>query len=639
MYVICLHRPVTSFSYTYWSSNAKIVEAKLGKTSTLSSRKQVNGEVASDEEQEEEEEDSSEDEDEDEDGELATEALDNEIFATLNAIRTKDPRVYDKDAKFYSDMTGSETGNAGEKKTTEKPMYLRDYHRQNLLNGGAVAEDAEKDTPKTFAQEQADLKKSVLQEMQAAEQEQEDSDDEEDGDFLVRKPGRENDAIAQKATTTDVQLDVENADKDPETFLSNFLSARAWIPTKTSQFQPFESDDDDEEQRAEELEEAYNFRFEDPNKLNEKLMTHARDTANQFSVRREEKSSRKKKRDAEHEKKEAERRERENERNRLRKLKMEELEEKIAKIKKAAGIKAAKLTEEQWAKFLDENWDDAQWDAEMAKRFGEDYYAEDDAELDGEEDSEGEHSGKKKRKPKKPTWDDDIDIKDLVPDFEDEAVPAVSLTDDEEMDGEDEENEEEDGGHRKKKSRTQEKHDQKRAARKERRRIEEAVERNLDLDPTLLPGATRKNASQFRYRETSPQSFGLTARDILMADDAQLNQFVGLKKLATFRDPERKRRDLKKMGKKARLRQWRKDTFGTEDEPEFVLPQGPATATATTTTPPPTTRHEDEGDEMKVDIREGGGRKKRKRSKKHWRNFGFPAGALLFILNKFCVNT
>lgn len=568
-------------------TTTQTVEAKLGKS--LKPRKTDNDDEPSDEE------DSSDEEDEDEDGELATEALDSEIFATLNAIRTKDPRVYDKDAKFYSEVTESETPDIQEKKK-EKPMYLRDYHRQNLLNGTASEETD--DTPKTFAQEQADLKKNVLKEMQDAANDAS-SDGEEDGDFLVAKSKPDNDGVAQKKT--EIELDVENADKDPETFLSNFLSARAWIPTKVSQFQPFESDDEEEEKRAEELEEAYNFRFEDPNKLNEKLMTHARDTANQFSVRREETSSRKKKREAEREKKEAERRERENQKNRLRKLKMEELEEKVAKIKQAAGLKAAKFTEEEWAQFLDDNWDDEKWEKEMAKRFGEDYYAEEDAELD---DDENESSEKKKRKPKKPTWDDDIDIKDLVPDFEDEeALPGISLTDDEEGEEADAEDGEE-SGRAKKKSRTQEKHDAKRAARKEKRRIEEAVERNLDLDPTLLPGATKKNASQFRYRETSPQSFGLTARDILMADDSQLNQFVGLKKLATFRDPERKRRDLKKMGKKARLRQWRKDTFGTEEEPEFVLSQAPAA-------------DEEKDDEMKVDIREGGSRKKRKRSKKH----------------------
>src|SRR4051812_44626428 len=123
----------------------KTVEAKLGKSST-SSRKQANGDGPSDEE-----EDSSDEEDEDEDGELATEALDSEIFATLDAIRSKDPRVYDKDAKFYSEVTESETPGTQEKKS-EKPMYLRDYHRQNLLNGDA-AEEAE-DAPKTFAQEQ-----------------------------------------------------------------------------------------------------------------------------------------------------------------------------------------------------------------------------------------------------------------------------------------------------------------------------------------------------------------------------------------------------------------------------------------------------------------------------------------------------
>lgn len=567
----------------------------MGKTSASKTRKPATAEGES---EEEDEEDSSDEEEEDEDGELATEALDSEIMATLNAIRSKDPRVYNKDVKFYSETTEAEASGS-EKTKKEKPMYLRDYHRQNLLNGPDA--DESETTPKTFAQEQEDLKNSVIREMNAAENEQS-SDEEDDGDFLVAKSRPDSDGTAQKRS--DVQLDVENADKDPETFLSNFLSARAWIPTKSAQFQPFESDDEDEEQKAEAFEEAYNFRFEDPSKMNERLMTHARDTTNEFSVRREDTSSRKKKRDALREKKEEERRERENQKSRLRKLKMEELEEKVEKIKQAAGLKASTITEEEWAHFLDDNWDDEKWEKEMAKRFGDEYYDAEDHDLDGDGDEES--SGKKKRHPKKPTWDDDIDIKDLVPDFDDEAEPGVTLTDDEEGAADGDENEDdEENAHVKKKSKTQEKHDQKRAARKERRRIEEAVERNLDLDPTLLPGATKKNASRFRYRETSPQSFGLTARDILMADDSQLNQFVGLKKLAAFRDPERKRRDQKKMGKKARLRQWRKDTFGTEDEPEFELKQAPAPV------------QQENGDEMNVDIREGSSRKKRKRSKKH----------------------
>lgn len=40
---------------------------------------------------------------------------------------------------------------------------------------------------------------------------------------------------------------------------------------------------------------------------------------------------------------------------------------------------------------------------------------------------------------------------------------------------------------------------------------------------------------------------------------------MGLKKLATFREPDKKRKDKKRYGKKKRLREWRKDVFGDED--------------------------------------------------------------------------
>lgn len=545
------------------------VEAKYGKSNL--------GKRRADDDASEDSEESS-DEEEDEDGELATEALDAQIMATLNAIRSKDPRVYDKDATFYTALDDDDEDKANSQEKKEKSMTLRDYHRENLLKGVDPAE--EEDAPKTFAQEQADLKDAVVKAMHEAgsDEEMEDADD----NFLVRKSG----PAEVEAPAKETKLDIENADKDPETFLSNFMSSRAWIPEGRGEIHPFESDDDEEVDRAEAFEEAYNFRFEDPSKLNEKIVTHARDTTNNLSVRREEKSARKKARDAERQRKEEEKKQRETEKNRLRKLKTEELQNKVKQIKEVAGLRASEFTDEDWARFLDDAWDDKEWEKEMARRFGEDYYAEEDAE------------GKKH--PKKPEWDDDIDIKDLIPDYEDEEAAKPSLdSDDEEADGDA-------GSGSKKKSKAEEKREQKREARKERMRIEEAVDRNLDLDITLLPGATKKNATRFRYRETSPQSFGLTARDILMADDSQLNQFAGLKKLASFRDAEKKAKDQRKLGKKARLRQWRKDTFGNEEGPEFKFDRVEA-ATA-----------RDEGDEAKVDIREGDGRRKRrKRSKKH----------------------
>ncbi|KAJ2967193.1 hypothetical protein NQ176_g9782 [Zarea fungicola] len=59
----------------------------------------------------------------------------------------------------------------------------------------------------------------------------------------------------------------------------------------------------------------------------------------------------------------------------------------------------------------------------------------------------------------------------------------------------------------------------------------------------------------------------MTARDILLApSDKVLNEFAGLKKFATFREEEKKRKDRKHLGKKARLRQWRRDVFGQDYE-------------------------------------------------------------------------
>ncbi|RDW71228.1 hypothetical protein BP6252_07791 [Coleophoma cylindrospora] len=544
-------------------------------------------------------------EDEDDDGFLATEDLDAEISATLQAIRSKDPRVYDEKVTFYKPIeedTDKDADNADVKK--EKPMYLQDYHRENLLKGYTGAEE-EAEAPRTFAQEQEDLKKTIVKEMHAAADGEAESEEDEDDGFLVRKSKPE----ATKPTmhpsrAARVEVDVTVADKDPETFLSNFMAARAWVPSGGARFQPLESDDEEEDTRAESFETAYNLRFEDPTKSNELLKSYARDVVAAKSVRRDEPNSRKKQRDAQREKKDAEKRERDEERAQLRRLKIEEMEEKLQKVKKAAGLRGKTLKDEDWTNFLDDGWDDSKWEEEMNKRFGEEYYAEEDVASDS--DDETEDAKKKKKKVKKPKWDDDIDIKDLIPEFndEEEAVekPAFTLSDSED----DEADEDEDGEgesttkSKTKKDRQQEKAAKKKAARIERKKIEELVDNKLDFDDTILPGKSSKQPSRFRYRETSPTSFGLTARDILMAPDASLNQFAGLKKMAAFRDVEKKRKDKKYLGKKARLREWRKDTFGNEDGPEIIIGTNAADST--------------EANDDGVDVIEG--KKKKKRSRK-----------------------
>jgi protein KRI1 len=513
-----------------------------------------------------EDSESSSDEDEDDEGFLATEALDAEISATLQAIRSKDPRVYDEKVTFYTPMEENADGSAvaGQK---QKPMFLRDYHRENLLKGNVGVEDEDETAPKTYAQEQEDLKKSIVKEMHAAADDNSISaDDDGDGDFLVPKsrPQLSNQGM-HPSRQEKLTVDVKTADKDPETFLSNFMAARAWVPTEGSRFQPLESDDEEEDERAESFEEAYNLRFEDPKGSNEVLKSYARDIIAAKSVRREEPNSRKKQRDLERQRKADEKVQKEEERARLRRLKIEEMEGKLQKIKRAAGIRGRTLRDEEWAAFLDEGWDDDKWEAEMKKQFGDNYYAEE--EVGSEEVDAGLEggSGKKKRKIKKPKWDDDIDITDLVPEFEDEEknqkMPAFTLS------ASEEEEEAEDEVVNSSKDKRQHKQAKKKEARLARKKIEELVDNRLDID---LPLNSKKSAG-FRYRETSPVSFGLTAKDILMAPDAALNQFAGLKKMASFRDAEKKRKDKRNLGKKARLRQWRRETFGKDDEPEFAV--------------------------------------------------------------------
>ena len=527
-------------------------------------------------------ESSTDSEDEDDEGILVSERLDAEIEATLHALRAKDPRVYDEKARFYADFNDEEQDTPAVEKSQSKPMYLSDYHRENLLAGDASTDMEDKNLP-TYAQQQHDLRQTVIREMHlavdganinSAEGRNPQADPEDDDGFLVKKlPELRPDISVTSANGSSVKLNPQDADKDPESFLSHFMSTRAWVAPVGSKMQPFESDDEEEERRAEAFEEAYNLRFEDPKGSNEKLLSHARDAAAKYSVRKEQLNGRKKTRELERAKKEIERHEREEDKKRLRKLRIANAEEKIRKIEDAAGLRGNVLEEQDWSKFIDEAWDDDRWEKEMMKRFGDEYYASRDPE------SGDDGTGNRKRKVKKPRWNDDIEIQDIVPDFEESTQkPYYNLTDDEskpelpviqqhEAVG-DEYLEPSEAGP--KKTVKEEKASQRKVARQQRRKIEEIVDQRLNVEDTLSGLGTKQRGS-FRYRDTSPLAYGLTAHDILMATDSQLNQFAGLKKMAAFRDKEKKKKDKKMLGKKARLRQWRKETFGNEDGPQNTL--------------------------------------------------------------------
>ena len=526
--------------------------------------------------------DSSTDEEEDDEGILASGLLDDQVNATLEAIRRKDPRVYDEKVTFYSKSDDDEESDYEiVPKRKEKPMYLKDYHRENLLTGAIMVDEGDA-PPHTYAEEQDRLRDAVIREMHEAapklelESSSACSDGGDDGnDFLVRKQPPLHDATSGVAKAKlDSVVDVENADQDPETFLSNFMSARAWVPAAQSRFQPFESDDEEDDRRAEAFEEAYNLRFENPQGSNEKLISIARDTAAKYSVRKEVTNSRKRAREAEQAKKEALKQDREQEKARLRTLRIEEATEKVNKIREAAGLRGRALAVDDWSDFLTQDWNDERWEIEMNNRFGDQYYADQE-----HENRDGENSKQKQKlKPKKPKWKDDIDITDLVPQFDTDEANNVkfSLSDDSDDEannaGIDLKNIEAEQVGKKLKSIKRKREDIKKEYRQERRKVEQLVDEKLHIDLALSNSGNRHSKSgPFRYRETSPLAFGLTAHDILMASDGQLNQYAGLKKMAAFRDVDKKKKDKKRLGKKARLRQWRKETFGNEHGPRKSL--------------------------------------------------------------------
>lgn len=573
--------------------------------------------------------DSSSDEEEDDNGFLATEDLDAQISATLQAIKNKDPRLYDGKTSFYQPVDENATPEEVAAKKKEKPVFLQDYHREKILRGDTGADfEEEEQPPQTYAQEQDVLKQSIKDEIKAqleAENEEESSDSDED--FMKAKEAKEKTRStapengihpSRAGKIKAAKPDVKEADKNPELFLSNFMASRAWVGEEENNWEAFESDDGEDE-KADEWEAAYNLRFEDPSKSNEVLKSYARDVVAARSVRREDKSARKKQRDIEREKKEDEKQKRKEERARLRRLKLDEAESKLKKIKKAAGLSGKTLQDEEWQKILDDAWENDKWEEHLKKTFDEQYYAAGEAEVSEDEDEdedEEETNAKKTKKIKKPKWDDDIDIKDLVPDFVDEERPNITLTDDEQQD--EEENEDEDAPTAKRqktsKERKREKLESQKAVRQERAKLEAFIDAKMDLDnPEVLAGSSSSNkgAPGFGYRDTRPESFGLTTRDILMASDADLNQYAGLKKLAHFRPADKQSKDRKRLGKKARLRQWRKETFGAEFEREPPAFNPGGLAEGEDFQPEASSATAGQGSS---NIIEGGSKKKRKRS-------------------------
>ncbi|KAK9242173.1 KRI1-like family C-terminal-domain-containing protein [Lipomyces tetrasporus] len=462
---------------------------------------------------------SSTSEEEDEEADLLTDDIDRRIIEVVEALRRNDPTVVkNPDARFFEDI---ETP-TNDKAKKDKPVYLRDYHRMNLLNElGDNAPDANADGELPYAIKVHQERAQLVKEMHSAAAD--DSEDSDDG-FPLKKAD----------TVREVEpVELPDPAEDPDSFLEKFMVSKAWLSSSTtkrakkpkraaeSEHLPELVDEDSEyDEKAEQFETKYNFRFEAGEEAAQ-IVSYGRDVVNAHSVRREEETARQRARRLEKDAKEAAKKQKRAELARYKQLKAKDVMNKLQRIKEIAGLHDDEQLEISPGD-LETDFKEDEWDEKMKLAFGDEFY---------------------NRKDKKPKWDFDIEINDIVPGFSDESEPKISKR-------------------QKKKVEQQKKIDEK----KLKAKVEEFVETEIIPFEDVVADEPETN---FRYREVSPESFNLDPADILLADDSQLNEFIGLKKLAPYREPEKKQKDHKRYAKKKRLREWRKQVFGTSDTPEW----------------------------------------------------------------------
>ncbi|XP_014668877.1 PREDICTED: protein KRI1 homolog [Priapulus caudatus] len=531
---------------------------------------------------------SSSSESEDDDAEAITPQIERDFLKTLSLLKSKDPKIYDKDAKFYEsddDAAPSDGRNPRRDRRREKPMYIRDYNRHIILDKqGQLSEEESSDDaddhlierPRspTFVQEQRQLKESFKNVVAS------DSDsDGGEGDLLrVREKTREQlrqeeDEYrqwlrGQTAEISDAKAGVELSGlrdywnrpdlDDGETFLKDYILGKGYLdvaehgdggaPTyeEIVADEPDLSEDEADVERQEQFEHRYNFRFEEP----DGDLIHSYPRAPRDTLRRHDTA----RADRRHERRDRKARERERHLEALKTLKnakRREILRKVARIRAVAGDDGVAVDEDE----LEADFDAARHDAMMHRMFG------DDADGDGDDDEA------------KPVFlpDDDDNDEYAYEENWDEWVGGGGDDDDERgaADKETTNAEPTEGAPGPSSSSWQEEVSEHMRGGRTRRRETALACALRRRKPTFDPRATTFQAyfdeyysldcedmigdmpCRFKYREVPANDFGLTLDEILRAKDKELNAWASLKKAVQYRGAEEEAYEAQAFRKKA----------------------------------------------------------------------------------------
>ncbi|XP_028772050.1 LOW QUALITY PROTEIN: protein KRI1 homolog [Neltuma alba] len=483
------------------------------------------------------------------------------FFDCLNKVKKKDPCLMQKDVKlFESDDSSEEESNEMEKvysknKSGRNPMYLKDVMAKHLIEEGPDFGDIEeksggkensisenKEGKKTYVDEQEELKRAFLN---ASEKE---GLNDHEGDFFVvkEKAGdnkRESDDEEYGKELEKYFSEDTNEDENSK-FLKNYFMNEMWIDKKGENLgvdkENLEWVSESEESDLERQEE-YEFRYQE--NQGDRVLGHARNV--EGSVRKKT-NARKEQRKSKEERMAIAQKEREEELKHLKNLKKQEMQEKVKKIMKTAGIHDDDLIPLSVAE-IEEEFDPEEYDKMMKAAFDEKYYNAEDADSDfcGDNDEM-----------EKPDFAKEDELLGLPKDWDacgsDDGFLAareralrqnMENGSDHELQEEEENNEEQvhEEGKRKRKRKT--------ALLEKARQAMMDEYYKLDYEDTIGDLKTR-----FKYAKTKPNRFGLSASELLMMDEKELNQYISLKKLAPYREEEwklskRKRYELKQKTK------------------------------------------------------------------------------------------
>ncbi|XP_050334333.1 protein KRI1 homolog isoform X1 [Bactrocera neohumeralis] len=550
-------------------------------------------------------ESSSDSESSSEEDEVVDIKFDKEFLKTLSSLKNKDPTIYDKSTQFFQSINEDNDEAEDKKNVTKdkkhKPVTLKDYERQVILDKGGIFEDeidSEEDTPNripspTFAEEERKLKeefKNVVNKNDSEDDEAnedafggifkkrnktKDEQDKEDADYLKWLAGQKDDIEDPIKESLKPLKNYWNSNNLPqsERFLRDYILNKGYGNTKSSDIPTYDeivgdnqplSEDEQELEKQAEFEQKYNFRFEEPDA--EFIKRYPR-TIEQ-SVRQTD-DRRKQKRQEIKERKKFEKEQKMQELEIVKEMKRKEIEDKIQKIKMVTGNEELGFKDEE----LEEDFDPEAHDRRMQEIFNDEYYQVDEGEEKPECPSDIEEL-------KVEDWDNyDPNVEDgeyyndthcededfnMDCDYDPEAAK-------EQLQKELIENTKKRKGRKGRKSQFMEmiKTDKPVFDPVDEKTYEEYIDEYYKLDCEDMIGDI---PCRFKYTETTPNDFGLTIEEILLAKNKELNQWASLKKTIQIRPEHLEKKDQRLYKLKAKNEALKRKIFkslygeGSDDE-------------------------------------------------------------------------